>query len=589
MAEPKMKSEQVELIGGINSKASPYVNGPMECRDLTNLNFMVPGALSKRWGSALYLGATVSGRITGGIEFERLSGASYLLVSANTNLYSVSNIWSPIRTGLLNGALTDFAPLVNRMFIANGSEFFKTDGQSLASFYSLPPGVSHSGLFATLGSFTGGLSGTFQVSYGYINDRGYVGPALIPGFSIFLNGISFGSIVLSGLTGPAGYGISAIVPYITSPDGVDFAGSTIIPFGSTNTFTFEINHTTLSRVTDGDPAPEFLWFTLAPKYLEIYNNQLFSAGFSGLPSTAFWSEVGEPEGVLPESNAEFRTNDGDVLTGMRTYNGSLIVTKQRSFHRLTGDDPTNFLLQEISDQYGCLSNRAMVVWENILWFLDPKGICQYDGANVSIVSNKVEPIFQAMNAQAARENAIGFHFREANEVWFCIPINGSDHNNCIVVFDYLTKAWTKYLGIDASSLFIAKSGLDKRVPFYGGYTGTLSYFGSTIRNDNGNGITCVMDPYFLTARGKTTENMYRRFYLDVNPVLGFTQPMTVNFRTNYGSTVQLTRTMYQSPFQSRIDFGLAARSIQGEVIHSSASLPLQINGFTFESRLQREV
>lgn len=583
MAEPKMKSEQVELIGGINSKASPYVNGPMECRDLTNLNFMVPGALTKRWGSALYLGATISGRTTGGVEFERLSGASYLLVSANTNLYSVTNTWTPIRTGLMNGALTDFAPFVDRMFVANGSEFFKTDGAANSSFYSLPPGIV-SGFGATFiggHSAPNGLSGIFLVSYGYLNDRGYLGPPA-PGITVNLNGITFGSIQYQNFSVPSGFGISAIVIYRSTADGTDLFGTTFIDSSLTVFEEYGTNPL-------GDLAHEFLWFTLAPKYLEIYNNELFMGGFSGLPSTAFWSEIGEPEGVLPESNAEFRTNDGDVLTGMRSYNGSLIVTKQRSFHRVTGDDPTSFLFQEISDQYGCISNRAMVVWENTLWFLDPKGICEYDGANVSIVSNKVEPIFQSMNVQAARENAIGFHFRESNEVWFCIPINGSDHNNCIVVFDYLTKAWTKYLGIDASSLFIAKAGLNKRVPFYGGYTGTLSYFGSTIMNDGGAGITCVMDPYFLTARGKTTENMYRRYYLDVNPILGFTQSITVNFRTNYGSTVQLTRTMYQSPFQSRIDFGLSSRSIQAEVIHVSASLPLQINGFTFESRLQREV
>jgi hypothetical protein len=118
---------------------------------------------------------------------------------------------------------------------------------------------------------------------------------------------------------------------------------------------------------------------MAPKYMEIYNNQLFMAGFSGFLSTAYWSEIGEPEGVDPTFNAEFRTNDGDQIRGLKTYEGSLIVAKERSFHRIVGDNPSNFLLQEISDQYGCVSNRTMITFENNLLFLDPKGVVQYTG------------------------------------------------------------------------------------------------------------------------------------------------------------------------------------------------------------------
>lgn len=584
MSEEKFKSESYELLGGINSKASPYVNGPMEFRDILNFNFLVPGALSKRPGSTLYLGATVTGRVTGGIEFERLSGASYLLVSANTNLYTVTNVWTPIRTGLLDNALTDFVPFVDRMFVSNGSEFFKTDGQSLASFWSLPAGLSTVG-FGASRVLAPGLSGVFQFSYGYLNDRGYAGPAAFPGFSASLNGVTFGQLTLFGLTAPDGYGISAIIMYRTLPDGSDFFAYTTIPSFSTF-FAFSLPQ---AFGPNSDPAPDFLYFTMAPKYLEIYNNQLFMAGFSSIPSTALWSEIGEPEGVLPDSSAEFRTNDGDVITGMRSYAGSLVVTKNRSFHRVTGDDSTNFALQELSDQYGCLSNRAMVVWENTLWFLDQKGICEYDGSNVMIVSNKMEPTFRAMNVQAARENAIGFHFREYNEVWFCIPTDGATFNNTIVVYDYLCKAWTRYQGLNASSLFLAKATLDRRTPFIGGYSGNLFYVGASFMGDSGAGITCMFDSYFLAARGKTTENMYRRFYLDVNPIIGSSQPIDVRFRTNYGSTIQLSRTMYQNPYQSRIDFGLSARSIQAEITHASATLPFQINGFSFESRLQRLV
>lgn len=581
MAYEKLKSETYELLGGINSKASPYVNGPQEFRDLTNLNFMVPGALSQRPGSSLYVGATVAGRITGGVEFERLNGASYIVVSANTNVYSVTNTFTPIKAGVLNNALFDFVTFVDRLFACNGQDFFKTDGVNVASF-SLPQGISGFGVTAVVGgSMTAGVTGVFLAGYGYLNDRGYYGPSS-QGLTITLNGITFNSIGYYGLTSPSGYGISSIALYRSSAGGVDLTGTTHAPVGTTT-----VSDTGFPLTTRIDTAGIHL--TLAPRYMEIYNNQLFMAGFSSLPSTVIWSDVGEPELIDPSFTAEFRTNDGDRVTGLKNYNASIVIAKERSFHRVVGDNPDNFLLQELSDQYGCLSNRAMVVFEDRLWFLDSKGIVEYNGSGVRVVSNKVEPIFRSMNVEAARDNALAIHVREFNEVWFSIPTNGSSVNNTIVVYDYLTDAWTKYEGLTLSHLFIAKGGLASRTPFFGGYTGTVSFFGASLVSDNGQAITCMMDTRFLAATGQTVEREYRRFYVNLEPVLGITLPMSVNFRTNYGTSIALSRTMYQNPFQARLDFGLSAKSIQAELTYASASFPIRIYGFAFESRFMRNV
>lgn len=581
----KFKTESYSLIGGINSKASPYVNGPMEMRDISNLNFSIPGALNKRPGTTGYLGATVLGRITGGVEFERLNGASYLILSANTNLYSVTGSWNAIRANVLNDALFDMVPFVDRLFCANGQDFFKTDGTN-SSLYSLPDGQN---LGLTRIAAEGGYSGVFVAGYGYLNDRGYYGPAS-PGITISLHGTSFGRFTYLGLTTPAGYGISAIVLYLSSADGTDRFGITTIPAGYTHSFTVGVLGTSglpfpLTTLAEND----YIWFTLAPKYLDSYNNQLMMSGFSAAPSKLYWSDVGEPEGVEIGFAAEFRTNDGDRIRAQKPYNGSFVVAKERSFHRLSGDDPNGFLLQEISDQYGCISNRSMVVWEDKLWFLDPKGIVEYNGANVQVVSNKVEPIFKRMNLDAARENAIAFHYKDYNEVWFCIPVDGSTANNLIVVYDYQANAWTHYDGLQISTLFLARGSLGAKTPFFGGYTGTLSYFGSSFYGDSGRSITCTTDSYFLADGGQTSERLFRRYYHNVNPIVGVTQPIELSFKVNYGTTIALTRTMYQNPFQSRIDFGLPGRSIQASSVHASASLPYTIYGFAFVSRPQRDV
>lgn len=576
MAYSKEKSESYSLLGGINNKASPYVNDIAEFRDITNLNFATPGALTKRPGTSLYLGATISGRISSITEFERLNGSSYVIASANTNIYKVTGSFTSFKTGLLNNGIFDFVTFVDRLFCSNGQDFFKYDGNATSS-YSLPDGAAGWGVTAIIG---GGLSGNYIASFGYLNDRGYYGPCATH-ISIALNGATFGTIGYYGLTTPAGFGISAIAFYRTSAGGSELTGTTTIAAGVTS-FASDIGWPLTSRICE-----ENLYFTLAPKYLEIFNNQLFLSGFSAAPSTVFWSQIGEPEGVDPSFNAEFRTNDGDRVTGMKSYAGALVVSKERSFHRITGDNPSNFFIQEVSDQYGCLSNRAMVSFEDRLWFLDSKGIVEYDGAGVKIVSNKVEDLFKKMNIPAARENAVALHARDYNEVWFAIPCNGATFNNCVVVYDYLSSAWTKYEGVNPSSLGIAQGSTPNKTPFVGGYSGNVSFYSATFMYDMGSAMTCMAQSAFLAPTGETTEKQYRRFYLNLESVVGVTQPISVNFRTNYGTTIALSRTMYQAPFQSRVDFGLPAKAINAEIIHASASLSLKVFGYSFESRYQR--
>ncbi len=572
MSQPKQKVETYSLLGGINSKVSQYINGPMEFRDLSNLNFREPGSLKKRDGSSLYLGATIQGAILSGTDFERLSGASYLIVNANTNAYNVTGgAFSAIRTNLTAGTVLDYVTFVDRLFAANGAQIFKFDGTNSTNF-SLPPGQGAWGVTAVVG---GGLSGVFVASYGYKNDRGYYGPAA-DGITITLNGVTFGTVGFYGLTTPAGFGISAIAFYRSEADGIDLSGTT---------------ETAAPASTFNDNAPlgvrldsEALYFTLAPKYLELFNNQLFLGGFSSALSTVFWSEIGEPEQIMPESFAEFRTNDGDRLTGMKSYLSNLIVFKENSFHKISGQDPTNFSIDEISDEYGCISNQAIVVWEDYLWFLDRKGIVQFDGANVKIVSNRVEPIFRSMNVDAAREYARALHYRKFNELWFAIPCNGATMNNCIVVFDYVADAWTKYEGVNVASLFSAQALFDEPKALFGGYTGTLSYFDESLYNDSGAPISCVATTAWLAPLGKSTEQLFRRTYLDVNRIAGPTQAISLDFYVNFSASLIATRTTYQSAFQTRVDYGIPGRALQTVITHTSASLPIVFYGYTNEVR-----
>jgi hypothetical protein len=579
MPYEKIKKETY-LLAGLNTKASPYLTPENEVLRLENMHFLTLGAMIKRQGTTAYLGATVAGRIGGLYEFVRLSGASQLVAAANTNIYTVTSTYTSFKSGLKDGGIFSFVTFVDRLFAANGQDFFKYDGSSEAN-YSLPPGVSAAG-YGVTGGFTStitGLSGTFVAAYGYLNNRGYFGPANA-GITVSLNGISYNTLIYSGLSVPSSYGITALAFYRTLPGGNQLFGTTLIPSAGSGA-TFVDVAPTNTRLDTGA-----LWFTLAPQFLEIYNNQLMLGGFSTLASTLFWSEIGEPEQVQPESFAEFRTNDGDVLRGFKSYLGDLVVGKGNSVHKLSGEVPSNFSIQQITDQYGVLSHRAMVVYDNYLAWLDVDGVCRYNGAQIDVLSEKIEDVFARMNTAAAVQNAVGVHNRPNNEIWFSFPVDGSLINNITVVYDYVAESWTIYKGFNASALCLAMGRLSAKTIFYGSYSGSINYFDENVENDNGVGITCVIQPRFISNYGQSTEQLFRRLYLNVDPI-GGTQAIGIELFSNYATTPGATYTMYQSPFQSRIDFGISAKTLSPMFVHSSATHSLKVFGFTVESRYQR--
>ena len=72
MSNPKLKSENYQNFGGINSKASPYLTSPIEFLDIINFDFQTPGSLCERWGSTQYIGQTFAGKISSLTEYVKL-------------------------------------------------------------------------------------------------------------------------------------------------------------------------------------------------------------------------------------------------------------------------------------------------------------------------------------------------------------------------------------------------------------------------------------------------------------------------------------------------------------------------------------
>jgi len=314
---------------------------------------------------------------------------------------------------------------------------------------------------------------------------------------------------------------------------------------------------------------------------------MFMAGFSSAPSTIYWSDIAKPEQIEPEWFRKIRTDDGDVITAIKAGLGQLVVFKQRSMHKVVADGPDQVLSADVSLEYGCLSRNAVVVYEDRMWFLDRKGICEYNGARPKIVSSKVQDYFDRMNQDAAKLNATAIHFRDRNEVWFAIPIDGSTTNNITIVYNYLSDAWTTFKGFNASIFSEMRGRQTKYTTFFGDYSGMINNFGQTFTSDNGVGISLMARTGFWFSKAKSITEQFRRLWVN-HDVPGSTQGLTIGFLQDFGSSVVLTRSAIMEGVQTRIDFGIPATSI---AIEASAftTQQVRVHGFAVDMRQQRRV
>lgn len=713
MSNPKFKVENYTNLGGINSKYSPHLTSPLEFLDIKNFDFQTPGSLTQRWGSTQYIGQTFVGKILTLSEYEKLSGASMIIVGATGGLWygststqltglSLTNLSTSLSFGLYaavavgiydppfpspdptnpywtstsnfymgssfaqykdpqrtqkwpqqqSGNYSSIAYLTDFAFLADGSKFVKFDGTNVSNIGLPFPTIETFGITTLNGSTTGlgfhGL-GAAVFYFSYVNNRGFesqivplissLGTVNNSSFVVLPFGPSLMIYMTLTLSTPLGYGISAIniySYYISDPsnasltanqsvlpvspqmynypytflNSVPVSGSTVTTFPVGTTFSFA----TLSFLSANSgklPNPissqyeAAIGFTLTdtvytnirqgvytnyyPQFLEVYDNRLFCAGFSATPSTVWFSDVKEPEGYLPENSFEVRTNDADFITALQSYQTRLYIFKKNSFHVLTGDNPANFFVQEISPIYGCLNNRCVLIFENVMFFLDRKGVIQYTGSNINYASAKIQPIFDRMNYNAALTEACAGHDKLRNQVLFAIPIDGSTTNNITLVYDYIADAWTTHVGYNPSIFAEVQGRNEIRRLFCGDYSGRINWFSASFLTDNGAGISLSFKTRYLHDMGDSVQKQFRRLYVNADQ-LSATLTNKINMYQDYGSSIVLGTTLNLGAFQERIEYGISAKSLAFELITvNSTNSPLRIHGFTIESRMQRRV
>lgn len=699
MPNQKLKNENYTNFGGINSKVSPYANGPMEFLDLTNVDFQTPGSLTQRWGTTQMIsGTSFVGKITGLHEYIKSSGESFIMFGTSGSIWaqtatnaisglslstlagttntqaffgeilrsggnwiftSRKTFWddeasipmltfggagigfsSAIDGMTLTGLNLDFVVANNWAYMCDGKNFLKWNGATLTRV-GIPPVVSNQPSGTSGASYTirgGAASTVIALAAAYVNDYGQEGQitpllTLNTPQALVANGQT-SVLIDASVYAPTQFQTSKLNVYAYQfPAGASnvnwdsqslfnlqysfyksigltggayplIAGSTTDPLlGETPRFEnldrpqrFQnkvFGFTTIASafylgISTGSTDGGFRYLAdEAPSMLEYYQNRLFLAGFSAAPSTLWYSDVGSPDTYDPEAFIEVRTNDGDRVTAIKATSEKLIVLKQNSVHQLTGDSPENFTLREVTTEFGCLNNRCVATYGDLMAFLDKKGIVEYNGAGLALKSFPIQPLVDRINYAAAVTNAIMAHDKSRNQLMVGVPIDGATLNNVTLVYDYYVNAWTKYDNFVPSIFAQMKSALLKERLWFGTPSGTIHHFGESFLADSGAGFTAYIKTRFLGDLGQSTEKQWRKLWVNVDDTPGATTALNISLFKNFGSSIVETRSIFNTPFQSNTQFGVSSKSLAFEMSKFATTCSFRFHGFSLEYRYQR--
>lgn len=647
MSYQRLKSEKYTETGGINTKASLYVTGQKEVLDLVNYDFQIPGAWNPRPGTTTALiGNTLtigsSQTITALWQITKAGALAYDLPEAlpqNRILVGhdqgVFEYYNDIVIGFTQA---QYYPLISGLTASNwnyvnyeDATYFCTPSDARSGntgFYKYSPnafpgpsawsdGAAFFGMIKPTAALSATLisgppanfpaSSTFTYAYAMRDKLGFVGP--IWGTLIVSTGVSgadtiniSGFTTVSGLYDGVSFGFQDYALFRNRVAGFPSDQFVVIdyttgaaPYPDTNILAAYsiIPEVVLTPETNTKFSP---LYTKYPSLLEVFANRMWINNTDDLNRIEF-SEVQEMQNFQPESFIQV-TNSNYTVTGFKQFNQSMIFFLQKGVLRLTGDNPSNFNLQKITTEYGLISSKATVEFENKLWFLDDRGIIEFNGSATATVSNRVEGYFDRMNFTAAQERACATHYQERNEVWFCIPVDGATVNNIILVYDYLVDAWTTFQGDNIKPTAIneiylsygatlAYRNFNNRHMFFGSIGASLFYFDKSLKADNGQGITYTFKTLYHNELGKSRTAQFRRFYLDSGGYAGPTLTYGCQMFPNYSLIPGYTTPLYLSSFQERIDFGIPAAAMSVRATLGSTQAPI-INGYTVEYRYQRD-
>lgn len=166
------------------------------------------------------------------------------------------------------------------------------------------------------------------------------------------------------------------------------------------------------------------------------------------------------------------------ITGGVVLHDQLIIFKRNSTYKFTpgsGRIIDTAQLVQMGEQIGCIAPGTIAVAGNTVIFLGELGVFAFDGNNFQYISPQIEPDL-VNTSKKFIQNSIAVFYRAKNQYWLCVPDQGSDVPNKVLVYDVTKNIWfPPYTGFDISTISTILDQRDTQRIVFGNQFGYLNY------------------------------------------------------------------------------------------------------------------
>lgn len=422
-----------------------------ELAQADNLLLIGKGIPTKRWGTALYYQAGNATGSTRGLKgFYKSNGTNELLsLTDDGYLTKKSNASYSTLTGAswASGNNAYMAQLADTMYIVNGQrELAKYSSPTLVGFPTISKPI------ITGASNLSNASGTTTKGY-RVSAISQVGETLASStFELANQPVNLGN--------PAGGVIRLTWTGVSTASGILQGFNIYGRDTGYERFLAGVAASATSFNDDGSSIP--MEFTFPPtgdstggpiaKYIIRHEDRLIFAGISGEPSKVLISGRAPNQEKFDLSFGgnfiEIEKDAGDDIVWIQSFQGRIIVFKQRSIWQITlgSEQIGNFFittpaLKLITSSYGCIAPRSVIAVENDLIFLSRDAVntlgnqagFTFDVFRVNGISIKVRPFFDNISI-TQKQNAVATYFKKK----YILAFPGLDKS---MVLDMERQAW----------------------------------------------------------------------------------------------------------------------------------------------------
>jgi hypothetical protein len=189
----------------------------------------------------------------------------------------------------------------------------------------------------------------------------------------------------------------------------------------------------------------------AAKHLLSHDERMWAANGANNRSRLWFSAAGDPTAwVTTDDYFDISSDDGDEITGLASFLEDLVVFKQNSIWIGQNTyDPQNeaMFVKRVTDA-GCVAGRSIATINNRIYFLGKEGVYEFDGVAARLISEAVKD--EVANINPTYKGNISA-VAAGNKYYIAYTPLGSNQNTKMLVYDTMTRAWSKYDGLYAHS------------------------------------------------------------------------------------------------------------------------------------------